>query len=118
MSAKKASRVTSRERNAPCSSKAANASGEVVRQKRVSPPSTWIPMKGYRNGKAPATFRLGRSAWISPISVSDASSSDAQVCHSSRSAALTSARRLRSFFVRRGVRYWASRRLRSRALPT
>jgi len=50
MSAKKASRVTSRERNEPWSSKAANASGEVVKQKRVSAPATSIPMKGYKNG--------------------------------------------------------------------
>ena len=41
-------------------------------------------MKGYRNGNAPATFRPGRNAWMSPISVSEASSSEAQVCHSMR----------------------------------
>jgi len=118
MSAKKASLVTSRERNAPWSSKVANASGDVVKQKRVSAPLTWIPMKGYMNGKAPATFRCGRNAWMRPSSVSDASSSDAQDCHSIRWADLTSARRLRSCFVRRAVRYWASRRRRFRALPT
>jgi len=61
-----------------------NASGEVVKQKRVSAPSTSIPMKGYRNGKAPATFLVGRNAWMSPISESDASSSDAQASHSMR----------------------------------
>ena len=118
MSAKNASRVTSRERNAPWSSKAANASGDVVKQKRVSAPLTWIPMKGYMNGKAPATFRVGLNAWMRPISVSEASSSDAQDSHSMRWADLTSARRLRSFFVRPAVRYWASRRRRLRALPT
>ena len=51
MSAKNASRVTSRERNAPWSSKAANASGEVVKQKRVSAPATWIPMNGIQERK-------------------------------------------------------------------
>jgi hypothetical protein len=45
MSAKKASLVTSRERNAPWSSKVANGSGDVVKQKRVSVPLIWIPMK-------------------------------------------------------------------------
>jgi hypothetical protein len=72
MSAKKASRVTRRERNAPCTSNSMKASGEVVRQKRVSSPSTWIPTKGYRKGKAPATFLTGRSSWMRRISVSDA----------------------------------------------
>ena len=32
----------------------------------------------------PATFLRGRNAWMSPISASDASSSDAQACHSMR----------------------------------
>jgi hypothetical protein len=118
MSAKKASRVTRRERNAPCTSNSMKASGEVVRQKRVSGPSTWIPTKGYRKGKAPATFLTGRSSWMRRISVSDASSSDPQACHSMQSANLTSARCLRSFLIRVAVRYWASRRRRLRALPT
>jgi hypothetical protein len=118
MSAKNASPVISRERNAPWRSNAAKASGEVVRQKRVSGPSTWIPMNGYRNEKAAAILRLGRSVWMRPTSVSDASSSEAQTCQSMRSANLTSARRLRSFFVRPVVRYWARRRRRLRALPT
>jgi hypothetical protein len=51
MSAKNPSRVISRERNAPWSWKAANASGDVVTQKRVSAPLTSIPMKGYMNAK-------------------------------------------------------------------
>jgi hypothetical protein len=47
-------------------------------------------MKGYRNEKAPATFRFGRNAWMASISASEASSSDARTSQSIRSADLTS----------------------------
>jgi hypothetical protein len=43
MSRKKASPVTSRERKAPWNVKAGKASGAVVRQKYVSPPSVATP---------------------------------------------------------------------------
>src|SRR6266487_1194652 len=105
MSEKKASPVTSRDRKAPCRSKAAKAAGEVVRQKYVSRPSRWMPTNGYRNENALVTFRGGRSVWMRRISVRAAVRADSQTSHVMRVAAFTRVRRLRSRFLRPVVRY-------------
>ena len=55
---------------------------------------------------------------MSRISWSDAARSDAHTSQVMAAAAFTSARRLRSRFLRPAVRYWARRRRRQPALPT
>jgi hypothetical protein len=74
-------------------------------------------MNGYMNEKAPVTLRRGRRLWMRRSSCSEAASSDSHTSHVIVAAAFTSARRLRSRFLRPAVRYWARRRRRLCALP-